>query len=102
MPVSLERVAVVPVFVLILFLALASLTGDRALAQRGAKVEANLKSQANGETKTGSGPEKSGAGLQGTRNELYKLQQSDTLELTFALDSLGASRTRHPRRLPRK
>jgi len=65
-------------------LALASLTGGNALAQRGAKVEANLKSLANGETKTGSGPESPGTGLQGTRNELYKIQQSDTLELTFA------------------
>ncbi len=65
------------------FLLLASLTGSNALAQREAKVEANLKSLANGETKTGSGPESPGAGLQGTRNELYKIQQSDTLELTF-------------------
>jgi len=64
-------------------LILVSLTGACALAQREAKVEANLKSLANGETKTGSGPESPGAGLQGTRNELYKIQQSDTLELTF-------------------
>jgi len=65
------------------FLLLTSLSGGYAQAQREAKVEANLKSLANGETKTGSGPESPGAGLQGTRNELYKIQQSDTLELTF-------------------
>ncbi len=64
-------------------LLLASLSGTTILAQRGAKVEANLKSLANGETKTGSGPESPGAGLQGTRNQLYHIQQSDTLELTF-------------------
>jgi polysaccharide export outer membrane protein len=68
-------------------LVLASLTGSNALAQREAKVEANLKSLANGETKTGSGPESPGAGLQGTRNELYKIQRSDTLELTFTFAS---------------
>lgn len=62
---------------------LASLCAGNAQTQRGAKVQANLKSLANGETKTGSGPESPGAGLQGTRNELYKIQQSDTLELTF-------------------
>ena len=73
------------------FLVLTSLSGGYALAQREAKVEANLKSLANGETKTGSGPESPGAGLQGTRNELYKIQQSDTLELTFAIDSLGTA-----------
>ena len=88
--------------VVVLALVLASLSGGRALAQREAKVKANLKSQANGETKTGSGPEASGAGLQGMRNELYKLQQSDTLELTFAFNSLGAPRTEYPCPLPRK
>ena len=64
-------------------LILTSLAAGNAWAQREAKVEANLKSLANGETKTGSGPESPGAGLQGTRNELYKIQRSDTLELTF-------------------
>ena len=83
-------------------LILASLTGGNALAQREAKVEANLKSLANGETKTGSGPESPGAGLQGTRNELYKIQQSDTLELTFAVHSLGASSRGGSRHLPRQ
>ena len=65
------------------FLLLTSLSGGYALAQREAKVEANLKSLANGETKTGSGPESPGTGLQGTRNQLYHVQQSDTLELAF-------------------
>src|SRR5882762_3730842 len=74
-----------------LVLILTSLAAGNAWAQREAKVGANLKSLANGETKTGSGPESPGAGLQGTRNELYKIQQSDTLELTFAVHSLGAS-----------
>jgi hypothetical protein len=64
------------------FFVLVSLTGSIALAQRGAKEKGNLKSLAIGETKTGSGPESPGAGLQGTRNELYHIQQSDTLELT--------------------
>jgi hypothetical protein len=81
-------------------LILTSLTGANALAQREAKVGANLKSLANGETKTGSGPESPGAGLQGTRNELYKIQQSDTLELTFALDSMGAPPAGNPGHLP--
>jgi hypothetical protein len=49
-------------------LILTSLAAGNAWAQREAKVEANLKSLANGETKTGSGPESPGAGLQGTRN----------------------------------
>jgi polysaccharide export outer membrane protein len=64
-------------------LILTSLSGATLLAQRGAKVDGNLKSLAIGETKTGSGPESPGTGLQGTRNELYHIQQSDTLELTF-------------------
>jgi len=62
---------------------LISLSAGFAQAQREAKVEASLKSLANGETKTGSGPESPGAGLQGTRNQLYHIQQSDTLELAF-------------------
>ena len=67
----------------IAILILVSLTGSYVLAQREARVEGNLKSLANGETKAGSGPDSSGAGLQRTRNELYKIQRSDTLELTF-------------------
>ena len=72
-------------------LVVGSLCLINAQGQREAKVEGNLKSLANGETKTGPGPETPGAGLQGTRNELYKIQQSDTLELTFAIDSLGTA-----------
>ena len=83
-------------------LILTSLAAGNAWAQREAKVEANLKSLANGETKTGSGPESPGAGLQGTRNELYKIQRSDTLELTFAINSLGTSPARGSRYLPRE
>jgi hypothetical protein len=65
---------------------LALLAGPNAVAQHEAKVEANLKSLANGETKTGSGPESPGAGLQGTRNQLYKIQESDALEHDYILD----------------
>ena len=83
-------------------LILTSLAAGNAWAQREAKVEANLKSLANGETKTGSGPESPGAGLQGTRNELYKIQRSDTLELTFPVNSLGTSPARHSCHLPRQ
>ena len=84
------------------FLVLTSLSGGYALAQREAKVEANLKSLANGETKTGSGPESPGAGLQGTRNELYKIQQSDTLELTFSVNPLGTTTAARTCDLPRQ
>jgi hypothetical protein len=63
-------------------LILTLLTGANSLAQHEAKGEANLKSLANRETKTGSGPESPGAGLQGTRSELYKIQQSDTEDNT--------------------
>jgi polysaccharide export outer membrane protein len=63
---------------------LISLAWVTAPAQREAEVKANLKSLADGETNTtGSGLVAPGAGLQGTRNELYTIQQSDTLELTF-------------------
>jgi len=84
----------------LVFLVLISLSQVNAQAQREAKVEASPKSLANGETKTGSGPESPGAGLQGTRNQLYHIQQSDTLELAFAFDSLGTPATGCPRYLP--
>ncbi len=71
------------VLVLINLLVSILLSGATALGQQEAKVKANLKSLAYGETKTGSGPESPGAELQGTRNQLYHVQQSDTLELAF-------------------
>jgi len=83
-------------------LVLVSLCLINARGQREAKVEGNLKSLASGETKTGSGPDTPGAGLQGTRNELYKIQQSDTLELTFAVHPLGVAPTGRSSPLPRE
>jgi polysaccharide export outer membrane protein len=59
------------------------LAGGRVLAQLGAEVKERPVVPVSGETKTGSGPESPGGGLQGERVQLYRIQESDVLEVSF-------------------
>lgn len=54
-----------------------------ALAQRGVKVEGKVSVPASGETSTGSGPESPEKTSQGVRKPLYRVQRSDTLDISF-------------------
>jgi|GEM_PF-1253317 len=60
-----------------------TLAGGRMLAQLGTEVKERPVIPVSGETKTGSGPELLGNGLQGERIQLYHIQESDVLEVSF-------------------